>query len=61
MSHKISVCILRAMFLLAVLSTAVLHAQYTTGTVQGTVTDPTGAVVPNGTVILRSLETNGCR
>src|ERR1700720_851289 len=61
MSHKISGSILRIIFLLAVLSAGLLRAQYTTGTVQGTVTDPTGAVVPNGTAVLRSLETNASR
>jgi len=61
MSHKIRRSILCAIVLLVGLSTATLHAQYTTGTVQGTVTDPTGAVVPNGTVTLRNLQTNATR
>ena len=59
--HKISGSILRAICLLVLLSTGLIRAQYTTGTVQGTVTDPTGAVVPSGTVTLRSLETNASR
>jgi hypothetical protein len=44
-----------------IFSVPVMLAQYTTGTVQGTVYDPTGAVVPNGTVVLRNLETNVTR
>jgi hypothetical protein len=43
------------------LAVSALLAQYTTGTVQGTILDPTGAVVPNGTIVLRSLETNTAR
>jgi len=61
MSYKISGSLLRATCLLALLSTGLIRAQYTTGTVQGTVTDPTGAVVPNGTVVLRNVDTNASR
>ena len=42
-------------------SLAPVLAQYTTGTIQGTIYDPTGAVVPNGTIALHSLETNAVR
>jgi hypothetical protein len=37
------------------------RAQYTTGGVQGTIYDPTGAVVEGATVILRNLATNAVR
>ncbi|MGD1096361.1 MAG: carboxypeptidase regulatory-like domain-containing protein [Bryobacteraceae bacterium] len=61
MFHKLSSNILRATCLLAVLSAGLVCAQYTTGTVQGTLTDPTGAIVANGTVTLRSIDTNASR
>jgi outer membrane receptor protein involved in Fe transport len=46
--------------LIGVLSAQAL-AQTVTGTVQGTVTDPTGAVLPGVTVILKNLETGVAR
>jgi len=36
-------------------------AQTVTGTVQGTVTDPTGGVLPGATVVLKNLETGATR
>src|SRR3569833_987771 len=35
-----------------------LTAQYTTGAVQGTIYDPSGAIVPNGPIVLRNVGTN---
>ncbi len=61
MSQRLMSYIMRAICLILISSATVLQAQYTTGAVQGTVYDPTGAVVPNGTVELRSLETNAKR
>lgn len=44
--------------LLAMLSTALLAQTITTGQLSGTVTDPSGAVVANAAVLLKSLA--GC-
>ena len=38
------------------LSSCVLHAEVTAG-IQGTVTDPSGAIVPNATVTLKNPDT----
>lgn len=48
-------------FLLVLLVPAALLAQYGTGAILGTVTDPTGAVVPNATVTARHTATNETR
>jgi len=42
---------------LAALLTASLHAQVVGGTISGTVTDPSGAVIPNATVIVHNQDT----
>jgi hypothetical protein len=42
---------------LAILATASLHAQVVGGTISGTVTDPSGAVIPNATVIVHNEDT----
>ncbi len=42
---------------LASTSLVFAQSQYTTGTIQGTVTDPSGAVVPNATLTIRSTIT----
>lgn len=47
--------------LLLAFGVSVARAQYTTGTIQGTVFDPNGAVVPGATVTLRNLSTNATR
>jgi hypothetical protein len=49
------------LFFVLVVSVSEGLAQYTTGTVQGTVFDPDGAVVPRASVALRSIETNVVR
>src|SRR5260370_30025006 len=43
------------------LSPAALLAQFGSGTILGTITDPTGAVVPNATVTARNTATNESR
>jgi hypothetical protein len=50
----------RTILLLALLLTACLPAmgQLTTADILGTVTDPTGAVIPNATIVLTNLGTN---
>ncbi|MEX2260774.1 MAG: TonB-dependent receptor [Bryobacteraceae bacterium] len=48
-------------FLLAVTCAARLWAQYGTGTILGTITDPTGAVAPGVTVTSRNQATNEVR
>jgi hypothetical protein len=41
-----------------ILSCSAAHAQLTTADILGTVSDSSGAVVPNASVTLRNLETN---
>ena len=54
--------LLRSLVLAGLLSTAaLLLAQFGAGTILGTVTDPTGAVVPNATVTARNNATNETR
>src|ERR1700686_2517345 len=60
MTHlrKLSTALMAVMIM--VLLTAVAPAQSTqTGDVTGTVTDPSGAVVPGASVTLKSLDTGG--
>ncbi|MHB8527219.1 MAG: TonB-dependent receptor [Candidatus Acidiferrales bacterium] len=47
-----------ALLTLLMLWVSAAHAQYTTGSIQGTVLDPGGSVVPNATVTLRNRSTN---
>src|SRR4051812_9646168 len=54
--HQLSLFILLAMLVLAGLSTP-SHGQYA-ASLQGTVADPTGAVIPDVTITLTDKETN---
>lgn len=47
--------------LAVVFTTTVAHAQLSTASLSGTVTDPTGAVVPNATIVLTQTSTNFTR
>jgi hypothetical protein len=47
-----------AFFVVAVLGAAPARAQYTTGSVSGTVFDPSNAIVSNATVTLKNFSTN---
>lgn len=47
--------------LAAVIATSFAHAQLSTASLSGTVTDPTGAVVPNATIVLTQTSTNFTR
>jgi hypothetical protein len=47
--------------LLSLLCAAAAFAQLNTGTITGTVTDPTGALVPNVKVTVRNTDTNAVR
>lgn len=49
---------IKALGVVAVLGSAILHGQGTTGTITGTVTDPSGAVIPGASVVAHNLETN---
>jgi hypothetical protein len=57
--NRLWVVISAVLFLLAGAGAA--YAQYTTGSVQGTVFDPSGAVVGNATVTLRNVKTGVAR
>ncbi len=61
MTQKHWTRILGVAFVAMTIGASAIYGQYTTGTVQGTIFDPTGAVVPNATVVLQSLETNATR
>jgi hypothetical protein len=52
-------CIVATLFItLSIALTASAQSQITTATIEGTVTDPTGALVPGATVEIRNIETN---
>ena len=44
-------------FLMILGCAGLLYAQGTMGTISGTVSDPTGAVIPGATVTVRNVET----
>src|SRR6266567_7616384 len=46
------------LFLFIVTSPTAAQTQITTGTIQGTVTDANGAIVPGATVVIKNLDTN---
>ena len=48
---------LRVVFVIFALSVAVAHAQDTTGTILGTITDASGAVLPGVTVSVKNVDT----
>src|SRR5512138_473923 len=50
--------LLTSLALLGFMACAGLYAQVTTTTIYGTVTDSTGAVVPNAQVVATNLDTN---
>src|SRR5689334_19674506 len=50
-----------AIFVLLVLSMAVARAQDTTGTILGTITDASGAVLPGVTVSVKNTDTSQSR
>jgi hypothetical protein len=55
---------LLAAFLISILASGLgigAWGQYTTGTITGTVTDSTGAALPNATVLLKSQDTSETR
>src|ERR1035437_6194430 len=49
------------MLLIALVTPLGLSAQGTTGAITGTVTDPSGAVVPGATVTIRQVDTKGIK
>ncbi|HEY0385999.1 MAG TPA: carboxypeptidase regulatory-like domain-containing protein, partial [Pyrinomonadaceae bacterium] len=57
-SSLIKGCALFLLFVLACASGVRAQTQITAGTIQGTVTDPQGAVVPDARVEIKNLETN---
>jgi hypothetical protein len=48
-------------FLLALIVPGRLCAQGITGAITGTVTDPSGAVIPGATVTVKQIETNAAK
>src|SRR5580700_4785322 len=49
------------LFLLAVASSRDVQAQVSGATLSGTVTDPTGALVPNAAILIRNSDTGATR
>ena len=56
-----SICWLAGVFCFLLLSHGTLHAQQSSGSIVGTVTDNAGAVVPNATVTLVNVDTGDTR
>ena len=52
---------LSALWVYALMQGAILLAQVTTGTISGTVTDSTGAVIPGAMITVRNIETGNSR
>ena len=55
---KIRGSVVQAVLLLSVLSSQVLTAQVTGGTILGTVSDPTGAAIPGVQLSIENVKTN---
>jgi protocatechuate 3,4-dioxygenase beta subunit len=58
---KKAICWLAGAFCFLLLPHGTLHAQQTSGSIVGTVTDNAGAVVPNATVTLVNVDTGDTR
>ena len=57
---RMLICLLLAAFSLTP-SLALAQSQANTGTIEGTVTDPSGSAIPNAEVTLKNLDTNFTR
>ncbi|MBS1788113.1 MAG: TonB-dependent receptor [Acidobacteria bacterium] len=58
MQHTIRLVVLFSLVLLTAVSAALAQSQSTTGSIQGTISDQTGAVIAGATVEVKNLDTN---
>lgn len=61
MKQTIRLSVMLLLFSLALVSTALAQSQSTTGAIQGTVSDPAGAVIAGATVAVNNLDNNSTK
>src|SRR5215510_4099554 len=58
LARRIAITVTPLLLTLLIISSGFAQTQITTGTIQGTVTDSNGAVVPGANVEIKNLDTN---